>query len=215
MPDEFATPHRHATPDPGFPLAILAKAPLPGKVKTRLIPRLGAHEAARLHARLLRETLATALQATPARQIVLWTGLEHRHSLFVELAERHAITLRAQPEGGLGERMLLALQSMQAPGLVIGSDCPVLTPSLLHTCRRALATADAVCLPAEDGGYALVGMNRPSPRLFENIDWGTSQVMAQTRARAAELGWTLACPARVWDIDRPEDLDRWRRALAQ
>ncbi|MCL7940250.1 TIGR04282 family arsenosugar biosynthesis glycosyltransferase [Halomonas sp. ATCH28] len=194
-----------------FPLAILAKAPLPGRVKTRLIPALGAEGACRLHERLLRQALATALAATSPQRITLWTALDHAHPLFRELADRHGISLRAQPEGDLGERMYRALQAMDAPGLLIGSDCPALSPALLIRCHAALTEADAVFLPVEDGGYALVGVRRADRRLFAAVDWGTSRVMAQTRDRANELGWRLACPARLWDVDRPEDLERLAR----
>lgn len=196
-----------------FPLAILAKAPLPGRVKTRLIPRLGEDGAAQLHERLLRHALDIALKATSAEQIVLWTALEHYHPLFLELAERHAIRLLPQPDGDLGERMFQALAMMKEPGLVIGSDCPVLTPVLLQDCHRALTCADAVFLPAEDGGYALAGVQRPERRLFEDIDWGTPRVMDQTRAQTTALGWKVDFPTQVWDIDRPEDLDRFEREV--
>lgn len=189
-------------------LAILAKAPIPGRAKTRLIPALGPEGAARLHERLLRHTLATALAATPAHRITLWTALDHAHPLFLELAERHAITLRPQPDGDLGERMHLALSQAGGSAMVIGSDCPVLTPALLGACAEALKHHDIVCLPAEDGGYALLGARHPDPRLFENIAWGGGRVMAETRERIAALGWRLACPATVWDVDRPEDLAR-------
>jgi uncharacterized protein len=192
-----------------FPLAILAKAPLPGRVKTRLIPALGAEQAARVHERLLRLTLAVAAEATPGHRITLWTALDHAHPLFLELADHHGVELRAQPEGDLGQRMHHAFQAMPGPGLVIGSDCPVLTATLLRRCQAALTEAEAVCLPAEDGGYALIGLRRAQARLFAGIDWGTDRVMAQTRRRLLELGWQLASPATVWDVDRPEDVARW------
>lgn len=190
------------------PLAILAKAPIPGRVKTRLMPALGAEGACRLHERLLRHAVGTALAATSPQRITLWTALDHAHPMFRELADRHGIRLRAQPEGDLGERMYHALQAMDAPGVLIGSDCPALTPALLKRCQAALTDADAVFLPVEDGGYALVGVRRADHRLFAAIDWGTNRVMAQTRDRADELDWRLVCPARLWDVDRPEDLDR-------
>lgn len=191
-----------------FPLAILAKAPLPGRVKTRLIPALGAEGAVRLHERLLRRTLAVALATTRPSRITLWTALDHTHPLFLELAAQHGITLRPQPAGHLGVRMHHALQAMDQPGLLIGSDCPVLRPALLWQCREALRRVDAVFLPAEDGGYVLVGVRQADRRLFASIVWGTNRVMAQTRDRARELGWWLSCPATLWDVDRPEDLDR-------
>ncbi|MBS9402845.1 TIGR04282 family arsenosugar biosynthesis glycosyltransferase [Halomonas sp. TRM85114] len=191
-----------------LPLAILAKAPIPGMVKTRLIPTLGAEGACRLHERLLRQTLEVALATTSPRCITLWTALDHVHPLFLALADRHGITLRAQPEVDLGGRMHHALLAMGEPGLLIGSDCPALTPALLRRCQTELASVDAVFLPAEDGGFALVGLNRPEARLFAGIDWGTDRVMVQTRWRVAALDWQLACPAVVWDVDRPEDLSR-------
>jgi rSAM/selenodomain-associated transferase 1 len=194
-----------------FPLAILAKAPIAGKVKTRLVPTLGSEKAARLHERLLRHTLGVALEATACHRTTLWTALDHAHPLFLELAERYGIELRPQPEGDLGERMQHALACMSEPGLLIGSDCPALTPGLLHRCHAALEGVDAVLLPAEDGGYALIGLRRVDPRLFTAIDWGTQSVMARTRERIGELGWRLACPAVVWDVDRPEDLERVAR----
>ncbi len=195
----------------GVALAILAKAPIPGRAKTRLIPALGPEGAARVHARLLRDTLEVACAALPPGRITLWTALDHAHPLFLELAERHGITLRAQPEGDLGERMHCALAQAGGPAMVIGSDCPALTPALLGTCAERLQDHEAVCLPAEDGGYALIGARRPDPRLFEAIAWGTERVMAETRQRIAALGWRLACPATVRDLDRPEDLRRWNK----
>ncbi|ALM53501.1 TIGR04282 family arsenosugar biosynthesis glycosyltransferase [Halomonas huangheensis] len=191
-----------------FPLAILAKAPVPGKAKTRLIPALGAEGAAALQAQLIRHTLATALQATNASAITLWTALEHRHPLFVELAQQTAITLKAQPSGNLGVRMYHALSAMQSRGVLIGTDCPMLDAELLRHCQHCLEHADSVFLPAEDGGYGLVGMRRPSLHPFTDIDWGTSAVMAQTLRRLKQIQWSHTCPSTVWDVDRPDDLDR-------
>lgn len=191
-------------------LAILAKAPIPGSVKTRLIPGCGAEEAARVHADLLRHTLAVACAALPAKRITLWTALEHEHPLFLELVAQYDIARQAQTKGDLGDRMRFALTP--GPAMVVGSDCPALTPELLNTCAEALADHDAVCLPAEDGGYALLGLHETHPSLFNGIDWGSERVMTQTRQRLDALNWRLACPATVWDVDRPEDLRRWRHA---
>lgn len=196
-----------------FPLAILAKAPIPSQVKTRLVTTLGAEGAARLHERLLRHALEIAAASTSPHHITLWTALDHAHPLFLELAGQHGIELCAQPEGHLGVRMHHALSTMPGPGLLIGSDCPVLTPGLLRRCRDALDHADAVFLPTEDGGYALVGVRRADPRLFAAIDWGTDRVMDQTRGCVERLGWRLACPARVWDVDRESDVRRLGEAF--
>ncbi|MCX7204061.1 MAG: DUF2064 domain-containing protein, partial [Burkholderiales bacterium] len=77
----------------------------------------------------------------------------------------------------------------------------------------ALQTADVVFAPAQDGGYALVGLRREAPELFERVDWGTEQVMSQTLAHAQALGLTVRLLRTVWDVDTPADLRRWR-ALA-
>ncbi|MEQ5856660.1 TIGR04282 family arsenosugar biosynthesis glycosyltransferase [Halomonas sp. BN3-1] len=192
----------------GLKLAILAKASIPGQAKTRMIPALGAEGAARLQHRLIEYTLKTALETTSARNITLWTALEHDHPCFVDIRQRFGVTLRPQPEGDLGVRMHAALCSAGGPSLLIGTDCPILDKTLLKTCHKRLKDADSVFLPAEDGGYALVGVRRPDPRLFRGIDWGTSSVMSQTRTRLAELLWTLECPTTVWDLDTPQDLAR-------
>ncbi|MGJ7459891.1 TIGR04282 family arsenosugar biosynthesis glycosyltransferase [Halomonas sp. MA07-2] len=194
--------------DAGVSLAVLAKAPIPGRVKTRLIPACGAQRATFVHGQLLRHTLEVACAALPVGRLTLWTALDHAHPLFLELAERHHIVLRPQPEGDLGQRMHAALSAADGPAMVIGSDCPVLTPALLHRCAEALEDHDAVCLPAEDGGYALLGLRRAHRHPFSDIDWGTGSVMTQTRKRIAALGWRLTCPETVWDVDVPEDLIR-------
>lgn len=200
--------------DTTFPLAILAKAPIPAQAKTRLIPQLGAEGAAALHRRLVWQTLETAVAATKPEAITLWTSLAHPgssdYAFFATCRERFGIRLREQPAGDLGRRMHIALATMPGPGMVIGCDCPMLTPDLLKRCYAALQTADCVFLPAEDGGYALVGVCRAEPFLFDDIDWGSDRVMRQSQERIEALGWRSACPAEVWDIDRPEDLARWQ-----
>ena len=97
--------------------------------------------------------------------------------------------------------------------VLIGSDCPALTPADLRAAARALkAGADAVLSPAEDGGYALIGLRRVSRRLFAGVDWGGPQVLAQTRGRLKALHWRWQELRTLWDVDRPEDVARLRRS---
>lgn len=176
---------------------VFGRTPRAGAVKTRLIPLLGAHGAARLQARLLRRTLRTA-RAARLGAVELWT------------AERE------QRGTDLGARMLHAFtQSLRRAErvILIGADCPVLRARDLRLAARWLAGgAEAVFAPAEDGGYALIALRRVSPRLFQGVQWGGSQVMAQTRARLAALGWRWRELPEVWDVDRPEDVRRLQRA---
>src|SRR5690606_34901663 len=88
-------------------------------------------------------------------------------------------------------------------------DCPALTVQHLQAAADALRQgADVVCIPAEDGGYVLVGLHQPQPGLFGGIDWSTERVMAQTRQRARTLGLALCALAPLWDVDTPADLVR-------
>lgn len=199
----------HANTEPArIGVAILARAPIPGQAKTRLIPALGAAGAAHLQRWLLQRTVATAL-AADVGPVVLWCAGDPQHPDFIQCHAFGAVTLRPQPEGDLGVRMLAALrEAPTAATLVIGTDCPALTAAHLRAAARALDANDVVLLPAEDGGYVLVGAMRPLPELFASVDWGTDQVMAQTRQRLVAQGVRWSEPATLWDVDRPEDLAR-------
>jgi len=199
-----------ATPEP-VALAILAKAPTAGSVKTRLIPALGADGAAALHARLIERTVETACAAAIG-PVTLWVT-PAPHPCITALASRFHIALAAQPDGDLGVRMLAARQAAAGSTIVIGSDCPALTPSHLRQAADVLrAGTDVVVIPAEDGGYVLIGSRRPQPELFTGMMWSTDEVMAQTRRRLAHGGLTWRELAPLWDVDRPEDLARLRAA---
>jgi uncharacterized protein len=198
-----------ATPEP-VALAILAKAPVPGSVKTRLIPALGAEGAAALHARLIERTVETACAAAIG-PVTLWVTPEGPHPCFTALASSFPIALAAQPDGDLGARMLAACQAASGPAIVIGTDCPALAPSHLRQAADVLRDGNnVVVIPAEDGGYVLIGSRRPQPRLFDEMTWSTDQVMAQTRQRLTRAGLTWREFPPLWDVDRPEDLARLR-----
>jgi hypothetical protein len=188
-------------------VAILSKAPIPGRVKTRLIPALGAAGAADLQRWLLRRTVAMAL-AADVGPVTLWCDGDPQHADFALCGAFDSVALRCQPEGDLGVRMLAALQESSMPALVIGTDCPALTAAHLRVAAQQLSKHDAVLLSAEDGGYVLIGTVQPRPELFAGVDWGTARVMTQTRERLLSTGLRWSEPAMLWDVDRPEDLAR-------
>lgn len=193
-------------------VAILAKAPVPGSVKTRLIPALGADGAAALQERLIERAVATA-QAAAVGPVTVWTTPAAAHPYFAAAAARGRVALAPQPDGDLGARMLAACAAACGPVIVIGTDCPALTPSHLREAARELRDGtDAVVIPAQDGGYVLIGSRRPQPALFDGMAWGTDTVMAETRRRLARLALAWREPALLWDVDRPEDLARLRAA---
>jgi rSAM/selenodomain-associated transferase 1 len=186
-------------------IAVLAKAPIPGLAKTRLMPALGAHGAAALQDLLTERAVATACVAGT---VTLWGTPDITHRSFRDLVTQYRVRLRRQPDGDLGARMLAALTALPGGGLVIGTDCPALTADHLRRAAAALADHDVVLIPAEDGGYVLIGMRAPQPGLFDNMVWSTDTVLAETRARIARLGLTCFTLEPLWDVDRPEDLSR-------
>lgn len=191
-------------------IAIFAKAPIPGFAKTRLIPALGAEGAARLQDQLVARAVTVA-QAANIGPVSLWCTPDVRHECFARMATTTGVELHQQTQGDLGSRMSAAFSVLlrAGPTLLMGTDCALMTPELLRNCAAHLRhDADAVFLPVEDGGYILVGLNRPSPSIFVDIPWHGGDVMRVTRARGALHGLRLAEPAILWDIDRPEDYAR-------
>ena len=193
------------------PVIVFAKAPVPGEVKTRLIPALGAAGAAALHERLVDRTLATAVEAAVG-PVELCCTPDDPHPALAALARVHGATLAAQGPGDLGERMRAAFARVLAAApaaVLIGADCPPLTAQHLRDGAAAVAgDADAVVAPAEDGGYVLIGLKRAVDSLFAGVGWGGPTVMAETRVRLAAAGLRWRELATLWDIDRPEDLVR-------
>ncbi|HET7569434.1 MAG TPA: TIGR04282 family arsenosugar biosynthesis glycosyltransferase [Gammaproteobacteria bacterium] len=190
-------------------IIVFAKAPEPGKTKTRLIPRLGAEGAADLHQTLIRHAVAMAC-AAGLGPVELWCTPSTDHPLFEELAANGTIRLREQPPGDLGARMRAALYdalATHARALLIGSDCPGYSVEYLKSAETALASgSDAVLGPAADGGYVLIGLTKNHPDLFSNIPWGTGNVLQMTRRRLHRLDWRFAELPVLHDIDRPDDL---------
>lgn len=182
-------------------IIVFARAPVLGRAKTRLIPRLGEWRAARLHESLTLHALRTARLAD---EVVELHGTR-RHGFF----KRLGVPFRVQRGKDLGERMHYALSRAKRPAILIGTDCPILTPADLRRAARWLRGGyDAVLAPAEDGGYALVGLRHPRREFFEGIQWGGPSVYSDTVKRLAGYRWRAL--RQVWDLDRPEDLERLR-----
>jgi rSAM/selenodomain-associated transferase 1 len=190
-------------------IAILAKAPIPGFAKTRLIPALGAEGAAMFQKALIDRAVETACAAATG-PVTLWAAPDATHAAFAALRAR-GIGLMQQVNGDLGVRMLTALAAPGGPALVIGTDCPALCAGDLRAAADVLrGGADAVVFPAEDGGYVLIGTRRPEAALFADMAWSTPRVMDETRRRLQQAKLTWQEPVTLWDVDLPEDLDRLR-----
>ncbi len=173
---------------------MFAREPIPGRAKTRLIPRLGPFQAARLHSRLTARALNTA-KAAACGPVLLCPAASQRGA---DLGERMHHALR------------VALRRHRA-AMVIGTDCPALRPADVRRAARWLAAGcDAVVAPVEDGGYVLIGARRAAPRIFAGIEWGSRSVYAATAAKLDALGYRWRALRTLWDVDRPEDLERLR-----
>lgn len=187
---------------------VMAKAPVAGYAKTRLIPALGAEGAAQLAQRLLRHAIAQAL-AAGVGPVDLCCAPDAQHAVFAELAGEAHVSLSEQGDGDLGARMSRALECALATherALLIGTDAPALDAAYLHAARDRLADHDAVLGPAVDGGYTLIGLRRFEPSLFEAMPWSTPQVLAITRERLRAAGLRHAELPPLHDIDEPADL---------
>jgi rSAM/selenodomain-associated transferase 1 len=196
--------------DEPITIAVLAHAPIPGTVKTRLVFRLGVDAATRLQERFTMRTVEIAV-AADVGPVKLWCAPDERHPTFGALAALFPITLLRQPEGDLGIRMHAAFRQAARPALVIGTDCPALTVTHLRDAATALrAGSDAVVCPADGGGYVLMGLREPQLDLFKGMRWGSETVMIETRRRLTQAGLTWREPAHLWDVERPSDLRRLR-----
>lgn len=193
-------------------IIVFAKAPIAGEAKTRLIPLIGAEGAAKLQRLLIAHSLRVALDARLG-PVELCCTPDCEHPYFAQCASRFGVQLTQQGAGDLGARMHNALARIGNGGaILVGCDCPSLEADDLRQAAAALKDAyRAVFVPAEDGGYMLVGTTASDCRLFERIEWGGGMVMADTRERLRRLGWRWReLPVR-WDVDRPADYERMLR----
>jgi rSAM/selenodomain-associated transferase 1 len=210
------SPTRASMPFLDARILVFAKAPVPGQVKTRLFPSLSPGAAAVLHGELVADTLER-LSTVSVAPVELWCFRDPELPFFSDLARRYSVGLHRQEGADLGERMRRAA----AHGLercsrlvLVGTDCPALCAEYVAEALDALSENDAVLGPAEDGGYVLLGLRRAESSLFTGIPWGTEEVARLTRERMRTLGWTCTELATLWDLDRPEDLLRYREMMS-
>jgi uncharacterized protein len=193
---------------------IFTKSPVPGQVKTRLSPALGEEGAARLYTTLLRREVAWIAQQT-SYAMELWATPDTGHPVLRELSQCHRLPILQQQGNDLGERMGHAVREALTRFkrvVLLGVDCPALTPGDLHRAFDWLAQgADAVLGPADDGGYVLLGLRQSHPALFQGHAWGSESVAATTREALRRIGWQWRELPPLWDLDRPEDLAKYRR----
>lgn len=189
-------------------IVIMAKAPVAGLAKTRLMPALGAEEAAQLAKKMLHHTLATAL-ASKLGSVEICATPDPADSVWQNLDLPSNVIWSAQGEGDLGQRMARAVARTTRHGeaiLLIGTDCPAIDVFTLHEAAQALHDYDASLLPTYDGGYALLGLKNFNATPFDNMLWSTSTVAQETLKRMQQLGWKTKVLPTLHDIDETADL---------
>ncbi|MGB1616435.1 MAG: TIGR04282 family arsenosugar biosynthesis glycosyltransferase [Pseudomonadales bacterium] len=193
-------------------LQVFARAPVLGRVKTRLGHEIGTAAALHWYRILLHRTLLTA--SLVSEQVEIWCPSQDDPIELEQMVHGLNVTFHEQCSGDLGARMEFALKAglkRASKALLIGADCPVWTAETLGASVQALSTASMVLIPADDGGYVGIGASDHVPPVFEGVSWGSSSVSSQTRRlmRAAGVNWA-ELPS-LWDVDRSADLDRWLR----
>ena len=201
---------------PPVAVAIMAKAPRPGEVKTRLCPPLRPADAAVLYRCFLLDKIAAVGSLAHAQPAVAYTPADARPE-FEALAPGFALVAQEGPE--LGARLHATLAGLLAAGhpgaIAVDSDTPTLPRELLQQAVDCLAAAasDVVVGPTEDGGYYLIGVRAAHRELFDDVPWSTPAVLDVTLRRAAAAGLRVTCLPSWFDVDTPEDLERLRAAL--
>lgn len=189
---------------------IFTKFPEAGQVKTRLIPALGAQGAADCQRRMSEQIIRRVRELQRYKTIDIQIHYQGGKAEMMTAWLGDDLDYYPQSTGDIGRRMAAAFQQAFAAGsrriILAGSDCPALTAAILHTALNKLKRLDLVLGPAMDGGYYLIGLNRPCPALFTNIDWSTDKVLAATLKKAGEQGLSVSQVDTLYDIDRPEDL---------
>ncbi len=203
-------------------LVLMAKAPIEGQVKTRLIGALTAEEAKQLYVAFLSDTFALMEAVVDERddlRLVLCYTPEGEEEAF-ENVEREGSLMIAQRGNDLGERLANCFADVFALGfdsvVVIGGDSPTLPEEILHEAFDCLESDDdVVVVPSEDDGYCLIGMRKPHAEVFQNIPWSTGGVISATEERAKQAGLSFITGPVWYDVDTSEDLERLKRELAE
>lgn len=190
----------------------MAKAPLPGTVKTRLVPPLTAEQAAELYRALLLDQFEHLRQVGGAARHVFYAPADAEKMLSDLGGADYAY--RAQSGGDLGARMAQVFDDLWRLGhrnvVLVGSDLPALPLEILREAFTRLAAAEhrVVIGPSRDGGYYLIGMNQPTPEIFDNMTWSHDRVLADTTARLDGLGVFYNMLPSWFDLDVAEDFQR-------
>jgi rSAM/selenodomain-associated transferase 2/rSAM/selenodomain-associated transferase 1 len=197
-------------------LIIFTRYPEPGTTKTRMIGALGASGAAELHRQMTVWAVGVADELRAAIGVVIEIRFAGGDETKMRQWLGNDMTYFEQIGMDLGERMDNAFQSAFEQGydrvVVMGSDCPELTANILENAFKALESHPVILGPAVDGGYYLIGLKHRISEIFQNISWGSENVLEETFMAVTSLGISCALLERLSDVDTPADLHVWERA---
>ncbi len=196
-------------------LLVFCKAPVSGQVKTRLMPEFSGDEAAEIHEALAAETLDECIRLKERFTVTieLWCSPNVNHEFFQNY-EQKGITLFEQSGPDLGIKMHRGFAESDMKTILIGTDCPPIDCDYLLKAAEQLESYDVLLGPAEDGGYGLIGLHESNQDLFEGIAWSTDQVLRQTLKKCEVQNLQVGLLPTIWDVDYPEDVQRWRATQA-
>jgi uncharacterized protein len=187
-------------------LMLFVRNPELGKVKTRLAASVGPEVALEIYLHLLQHT-RTVTQNLAVDKVVYYSDKVEEQDMW----PGQYYQKKVQPEGDLGEKMAAAFADAFAEGytsvVIIGSDCQQLTQEIIEKAFQELQTHEVVIGPALDGGYYLLGMNRPHPELFQDKRWSTEHVFPDTLYDIGRLHLSHTLLPRLQDVDHLEDLE--------
>ena len=196
-------------------LIIFTKSPVLGEVKTRLQPDYSPEQSLMVHKKLISHTLELT-KSLKNMDIELCCAPDRNTSYFLACENNYPIMLNNQQGDDIGERMAFSMSvSLQTyeKVVVIGTDCPDINEDYINQAFDALSSTDVVIGPAMDGGYVLLGLKKFSIELFKNISWSTDKVLSQTKRNLKNLSLEYTELDVMHDLDRPEDLQKYKEFL--
>lgn len=190
-----------------IPLILFAKAPIVGRVKTRLQSHCSPEQATEIAKILLEQTILKTSRAWPG-EVLLSVWLDHDHEFIQLMQARYSLKLVHQCEGDLGAKMAAAFDRFGYPAVVMGCDVPHIPDYCLAQAHQQLANGNDVIGPSDDGGYYLLGLQASQAALFHNMQWGVSSVLDQTLQTADQLELNFSMLEELNDIDEWSDLQK-------
>ncbi len=194
--------------NPDIPLYLFAKAPVPGQVKTRMQPELTGPIAAELALMMLVQSVSKVRTHWPG-SLALTVSPDPNHDCFRDLGNRYCMDIEVQTEGDLGQRIGHVLEKAirkSGCGVVMGCDVPHISGKILSQVHARLSKRENIVGPTVDGGFYILGLHELGRGIFDQVEWGTNQVLSQLLMNLDSVGMDIDFCRKLRDIDTWSDL---------